>query len=662
MINFYVSPAGNDAATGTSPEAPYATLKKAQEATRQYAGQKPVTVHLCQGTYHIESTWTFTEQDSGTESSPIIYSAYNNENVRLIGGQILTQFPPVTDPQILERLPEKARPHVRQCALDQYNINTIPPLTPRGFSREHNPSHLECYFDHKRLTLARWPNDDFIHIKAPFQLNAEGDEHGGDLGLLEPGFIISEDRPKHWQSQDNIWIHGYWAWDWAPSYEKLATYNPQTGHITTAPPHGLYGIKAGQRIYFLNILEELDQPGEYFIDHQTGILYIWPPNETLDAEIALATLDTPLLTLTNTQHLTFQNLTLEYTRSHGIVIQDGTHNQIVGCTIRNTGNTGVIIKDGTHHKVQCCDIYQTGDTGINISGGNRQALTRANHQVDNCHIHNIAEWVRTYEPGIKISGVGMHLSHNHIHNAPHNAILLTGNEHLIEYNHIHNVCLETGDVGAIYMGRDWTERGIRIQYNYLHDLGGYGMGSMGIYMDDCASGSIILGNIFVRCTRAVFIGGGRNHRVDNNIFVHCEPAIQIDGRGLDKRPVWHNMVYTTMKPRFESMNPLEPPYSIRYPELREVAMYYQAEDGIPPEGNLILRNIAHQSTWTKIHWNTTPKVVAIQNNLTYEDPLFINASQDDYRLNENSPAYEIGIKPIPTDKIGLYADHFRQTP
>lgn len=659
MITFYVSPTGLDTASGTTPDTPFSSLTQAQKAVRQHAGKEPITIYLREGTYPLYGTFLLDHNDSGTESAPIIYQAYEQENVRIMGGQPLTRSETVTNMAIKSRLPDQAKDHVIQYDLNDHGIKDFGALTPRGFSRETHPAHLECFYNHKRLTLARWPNDDFIHIKAPAQLNAEGDGHGHDIGLLESGFHIEASRPQKWQSLDKVWVHGYWAWDWAPSYEQLATYNASTGHITTHPPHGLYGIKSGQRIYFLNVLEELDQPGEYYLDHTTGMLYVWPPENETNPEIIVSTLETPLVHLFDTHHITFRNITFEYTRNHGILIENGAHNQIAGCTITNTGNKGIVIDGGTHHTVQSCNVSHTGEAGITIHGGDRQSLTRANHTVDNCHIHNIAQWVRTYEPGIKVTGVGHRISHNHIHNSPHNAILLTGNEHLIEYNHIHHVCLETGDVGAFYMGRDWTERGIRIQYNHFHDLGGYGMGSMGIYMDDCASGSVILGNVFVRCTRAVFIGGGRNHRVDNNVFVQCEPAVQIDGRGIDKRPVWHNMVYNIMKPRFEAMNPLVSPYLERYPELREVARYYQAEDGVPPEGNLVLRNISYQSEWLKIHWNATPKMVAIQNNLVDEDPHFYDPSNDNYLLQEDSPAFEIGIKPIPFQEIGLYTDAYR---
>ncbi|MEO2046854.1 MAG: hypothetical protein ABGX16_09810 [Pirellulales bacterium] len=92
-----------------------------------------------------------------------------------------------------------------------------------------------------------------------------------------------------------------------------------------------------------------------------------------------------------------------------------------------------------------------------------------------------------------------------------------------------HVCLETDDVGAFYMGRDWTARGNHIRYNYFHHLGhgGKGIGVMAIYLDDWASGTTILGNLCVQAGRAVLIGGGRDNLVQNNLFVDCVPSMLI---------------------------------------------------------------------------------------------------------------------------------------
>ena len=117
------------------------------------------------------------------------------------------------------------------------------------------------------------------------------------------------------------------------------------------------------------------------------------------------------------------------------------------------------------------------------------------------------------------------VAHNLIHDAPHIAVIFGGNNHIIEYNEIYNVCYESNDAGAIYAGRDWTMRGTVIRYNYMHHISGFkGKGCVGVYLDDMYCGTKIYGNLFYRVTRAAFIGGGRDNIVENNLFVECTPS------------------------------------------------------------------------------------------------------------------------------------------
>ncbi len=222
-------------------------------------------------------------------------------------------------------------------------------------------------------------------------------------------------------------------------------------------------------------------------------------------------------------------------------------------------------------------------------------MTSGGHYVENCHFARQGRWSKCYVPAIQLAGVGLRASHNLIHDHPHCAILLTGNDHLIDFNEIHHIALETGDVGAIYTGRDWTYRGNRIRYNFIHETGGVGMGSMGVYMDDCVSGSEVVGNVFYKVHWAMFIGGGRDHRVVNNVFVDCDPAIRMDGRGLDRSPVWSNMVYDTMKKSREAV-PREL-YLARYPAIATLDTYYANTGGIPPRTTLWRGMFALANGW-----------------------------------------------------------------
>src|SRR6185369_4601553 len=110
-------------------------------------------------------------------------------------------------------------------------------------------------------------------------------------------------------------------------------------------------------------------------------------------------------------------------------------------------------------------------------------------------------------PAVMAFGVGQHVAHNLIHDAPHSGVIIHGNDHLIEYNDMHHLCLETNDCGAFYIGRDWSERGNVVRYNYFHDLGKADV-VQSIYLDDWTSGMLIYGNICYKGGRGIMVGGG----------------------------------------------------------------------------------------------------------------------------------------------------------
>src|SRR5205814_9670125 len=104
-----------------------------------------------------------------------------------------------------------------------------------------------------------------------------GADDGGTSVAVVGAILCSGEPPRRWGGISDLWVHGYWAWDWANSYERVTTLDLDRHLIKTAPPHGLYGFRAGQRFYYLNVLEELDPPGEWFLERRTCMLYFSPP-------------------------------------------------------------------------------------------------------------------------------------------------------------------------------------------------------------------------------------------------------------------------------------------------------------------------------------------------------------------------------------------------
>ena len=251
-----------------------------------------------------------------------------------------------------------------------------------------------------------------------------------------------------------------------------------------------------------------------------------------------------------------------------------------------------------------------------------------------------------YQAGVSLGGVGLRVTNNCIHDAPHMAIVFSGNDHLIERNEIYNVCYESNDAGAIYTGRDWTMRGTVIKHNYLHHIAGFEeKGCNGVYLDDMACGIEIYGNVFYRVTRAAFIGGGRDCTVENNIFVECDRSLHIDNRAMNWA-AYH--VDTTMTDRLNEMPYRNELWSKRYPRL----VHILENDPAAPKGNVIARNIFYGAEWNDIRDGAKP-FVELEDNLIDEDPRFVGQPPGDFALSDDSPAWKLGFKPIPYDRIGL---------
>jgi hypothetical protein len=196
-LRYYVALNGSDAWSGRLPapnrrrtDVPFATLERVRGGIRQLKanGGLPagdVIVELRGGLYQREQPFELSEQDSGTETAPVIYRARPGEAVRLLGGKTVTGFRPVTDPRVRRRLDEGARGKVLQVDLRALGITDFGPVKGGG---------IELFFADGPMTVARWPNEGFVRIV---------DVVGGDLvdvrgtkGDRIGKFTYEGDRPK----------------------------------------------------------------------------------------------------------------------------------------------------------------------------------------------------------------------------------------------------------------------------------------------------------------------------------------------------------------------------------------------------------------------------------------------------------------------------------
>jgi len=654
-LTLYVAVAGSDNWSGRIARpagggGPFATLERARDEIRRLRkdGALPdggVTVEVGAGVYELTAPFELGEEDSGTDAAPITYRAQRGAEVRLLGGRLVTGFAPVTDPAVLERLDESVRGKVVQTDLRAQGVTDYG--SPGG-------GGLELFFNTRPLGIARWPNEGFVRIADVLMLDPV--DVRGTKGDKTGKFVYDGDRPERWVGEKDLWVHGYWFWDWSDQRHKVEAIDTEKRTISVVPPYHGYGYRKGQWYYAFNALCEIDEPGEWYLDRETGILYLYPPSPVEDAEVMVSVLPA-LVDVKGASHVTLRGFLLEGARGTTITIAGATGTRVVGCTIRNGGSGAVSVSGGTSCGVVGCDIYDVGAAGISLSGGDRKTLTPAGHYAENNHIHDYGRIRRMYSAGIHLSGVGNRASHNLIHNAPHQALGFGGNDHVIEFNEIHSVCYESNDAGAIYAGRDWTMRGNVIRYNYMHHVTGFeGRGCVGVYLDDMFASADIYGNVFYRVTRAAFIGGGRDCRVENNIFVDCNPALHVDARALG----WAGYHADGWLREAGEKGTLcgiaydKPPYSTRYPALVTILQ------GTPkaPEGNVIARNVCWGGRWDEVEGKAR-SYLAFEDNLLDQAPLFVDVLGGDFQLRDDSPAYKLGFQRIPIEKIGLYRDSRR---
>lgn len=627
----FVSPDGDDAHSG-SRFRPLATLEAARDRLRAEPSRPGVrhTVIVRAGDHFRTQTLDLDARDSGL-------TLRGESGARLLGARRLTGWTPSTDP----RLPEAARGRVQETSLAGVSEATKP-LQRRGFGIASVPAPPELFLAGVPLTLARWPNGD--------QWSRLSSAAEGRFGAVP----VEADRLARWASADEPWVHGYWTYDWADSHERIRSIDPVAHTLVTEAPHGVYGYKAGQRFYALNLVEELDAPGEYWIDRKAGKLLAWLPRA---GETLISTLESPLVRVRGATDLRLERLVFAASRGDGLRIEGGARVSVVGCTLRGLGMTGLTIEGGQEHRVTSCDLFDLGEGGVMVSGGDRKTLEPSGHAVENCDIHHHGRLCRTYRPAIGLQGVGNRALHNRLHDAPHNAILMGGNDHTVAFNEIFRVCTQTGDAGAVYMGRDLTMRGTEIRHNHFHDIGptihskeGF-VDVMAVYLDDCFCGTRIVGNVFERSGRAAMIGGGRDNTVSGNLFIDCNPAIHVDARGTGWAAFWFNGKDPFLMQGLQAVPYDRPPYSTRYPHLANVL----EDEPAKAKYNRIDRNVII-GRGKPIDWldGLNEKTVAVTENTVVAEGAAVGL--DPRRRTVQVP----GFPRIPFSKIGLYTDSHRK--
>lgn len=621
----HVAPGG----TGDgSASRPFGSLESARDAVRKLrAAGLPkggVRVMIHGGVYPMRQTFTLTADDSGAEGSPIIYMAADGQRPLFDGGLRIPRWVKVADDATRQRLDPAVRDRILMADLAELGLRDFG--DPAAFRQRP-----ELFCDGIPQTLSRWPNTGFVKT-------GESSKEG------RVGFV--EERPAQWTSEADVRLYGYWYWDWFEQYQRVKSIDAAGKSFLLAPPLSGYGYRKGQRYHALNLLCELDSPGEWYLDRATAKLYWLPPAQVDPAksELTLSVFAHPFITLANVQHVRLIGLTLAGGRGDGITVSGGGDCLIAACTLRQLGGDGITIAGGTNHGIFGCTLHTLGMGAMRIAGGDRKTLSPGQHFVENCTAYDLSRYKRTYAPAVHLDGCGNRIAHNDFSRIPSSAMRIEGNDHLIELNTISRVVEESDDQGGIDMWGNPLFRGVVIRWNRWSDIrGGTHCGAAGIRLDDMISGVAIHGNLFERCGEVLFGGvqihGGKDNLIDNNIFLDCHAGFSFSRWGQKR---WLEQIEKFMA---QATNE---PYAGKYPELTRMK--------VEPDVNNISRNVFAGCKQAMIRDGKSQRTVL---NGIAAGPLDPARLAEPAKVNQDASLRRLLLETIPVHEMGPYSHPWR---
>lgn len=511
---------GNDSNAGTV-DAPLKTIDAARLMARETSGA--VTVEIMEGEYRLSSTINFDDSDSN-----VTYNAYG-EDTPVIKGSVEI---PVTsakkiaeDDALLDKMTENAKEEAYVIDLAALGITKdmiVNGAEANGQYALINYSDMNSFYvDGNQLNIAQWPN------------NNDYAEHNG-RGQTENSIIYKEDKCDNWKDSTS-WFVGVWMPHDYSYYRFGGVSIDAVTNTLTYIENPAAKYEEGQQYYStrwkaFNLIEEMDVPGEYFVDRENLKLYFYPTSgingKTLEFEV-----DIPkLINVVGAENITFDGLTISEGNGCGIYVENVENVDIKNCTLTDIGGRAIYYngtafaetgrfytdeagnqktfwqvqkKNGSYNcDVQNNIIANIGGSAITMVGcGDIDTLTPSNNTIKNNIISNVSR--KQVNRAVTLGGCGVTFKNNNVSSARQGALVLYGNDHLVSYNELYNVLTESSDGGIIYQGQSDVFRGTKVEYNYIHDAllddnqtyKGLKDWQCGIYWDDRQTGMEATHNI-----------------------------------------------------------------------------------------------------------------------------------------------------------------------
>lgn len=655
-VKLYIDKQGSDSNSGTA-ESPFATIDGAREYAKNNYKDVPVNVIINAGEYALTDTVTFTSADSRNVNTPLRFKG--NGDVTFSGAKKLdiSAFSTVTDESIKGRLYESVQDEVLCMNLSEQGvadtlINFIDKTDSSAIT--FSPNITRFYLNDSEQRIARYPNEGYNKIES---VKNAGATSSSDTARAT--FTVTDTDISRWQNAKEMCIEGMIG---VPFVGEWARVGNISGNTITLKHHTKYGVKKDYKWAAINLLEEIDVPGEWFIDKSSKMLYYYPPRAlTSEDSFEIAGFNKDVFVIDSASHLQFEGLGFEklndsmhsvyhnrYSNNIFEIAKNTGNLKIKGCDASDIGGSLVVIVDSNHKDitVEGCKIERAARGLGNFSGGSIKTLSDANIVVKNCEV---SEWGNlSYGiPAIIFNGRGMRIENCLFYDSDYLAISYNGQNVKICNNEFYEVCTELSDMGAVYTGRNWNSADINIVDNYFRNIGpktqSVSHNTVGVYVDDAVNDINISGNIFVgrdnerTDLNAIHYTQGPNILMNNNTFINFKNAVFISYRTTAS----FNTVFATLSNiPYKSLW-----YNAKYPQFLTLAEYNDSFYYFSPykENSSISGNVSIDTATIKIygsddyHWNRE-MYIEETGNVTLESDALVNPDGGDYRIKSGNAA------------------------
>ncbi|HEY5508781.1 MAG TPA: PDZ domain-containing protein [Paludibacter sp.] len=461
QVNYYVSPAGNDAGKGTQTK-PFASICKAVVEARKTKGK--VGINLQEGTYYLSQPIVFTSDDSRKENESLTITNFRNQKVTVSGS-----------------VPLKLKWEAYKNGIWQAKVS-------------QDLIFDELFVNGELQRMARYPNYD---PKAQY--------YGGTAADA-----VSKERAARWKSPEGGYVHALHCSQWGDFHYLIKGKNDKGEPALEGGWQNNRRMPMHDKYRFVeNVFEELDTVNEWFYDKKVKILYYFPPK---GLDIKTAKFETPQiahlfefkgsetkpvknisiegLILTQTLRTFMENkeplLRSDWTIYRGgAVFYDGAVNcSLKNCTLTNLGGNAVFFNNYNRDcEVSGCMISEIGASAFCFVGDpnavrspsfeywqyvplaqiDRTQGPKTNNYPAECKVYDNLMFnlgvVEKQSAGVELSMCqSITVSHNTIYDVPRAGINVsegTWGGHVIEYNDVFNTVKESGDHGSFNSwGRD----------------------------------------------------------------------------------------------------------------------------------------------------------------------------------------------------------------